>query len=140
FGQPTKTSGQFYKAFQGDEWSTRTIDSRSSKFVNKVLLDKYIAEYGEDSDFVRVRIKGLPPRAGISNFISVDEVKAARKREVNRSMWIALPKRMSCDPARFGDDSSVVTVRQGPKVIGQWKYSGLDGQDLASRIVTDIWP
>ncbi len=140
FGQPTKTSGQFYKAFQGNEWSTKTIDSRSSRFVNKALLEKYIAEYGEDSDFVRVRIKGLPPRAGISNFISVDEVKAARKREVMRSMWIALPKRMSCDPARFGDDSSVVTVRQGPKVIGQWKYSGLDGPDLASRIVTDIWP
>ena len=139
-GQPTQTSGQFYRCFSGSEWSHKTIDSRTSRFANKPLLESWIKEYGEDSDFVRVRIKGLPPRAGISNFIAVDAVKMARIREINRNMWISLPKRMALDPARFGDDYSVVTVRQGPKVIGQWKYSGLDGPDLASRVVTEIWP
>jgi hypothetical protein len=50
-----------------------------------------------------------------------------------------MPKRMSIDPARFGDDSSIITVRQGQKVLAQWAYSGLDGPDLASRAVLEVW-
>jgi hypothetical protein len=138
-GQPTQTSGQFYQCFQGAEWSHRTIDSRESRFSNKKLIAQWAEDYGEDSDFFRVRVRGLPPRAGISNFISVDAVRAARQRDLDRNLWISMPKRMSVDPARFGDDSSVITVRQGQKVIGQWKYSGLDGPDLASRVVTEVW-
>ena len=138
-GQPTQTSGEFYRCFNGNEWSHRTVDSRESRFSNKRLIAQWADEYGEDSDFFRVRVRGLPPRAGISNFISVDSVRAARNRELDRNLWISMPKRMSVDPARFGDDSSVITVRQGQKVIGQWKYSGLDGPDLASRVVTEVW-
>ena len=138
-GQPTQTSGQFFSCFQGDEWSHRTVDSRESRFSNKAVIARWAEDYGEDSDFFRVRVRGLPPRAGISNFIPVDLVEVARKREVERSMWISMPKRMSVDPARFGDDSSVVTVRQGQKLIKQWFYSGLDGPDLASRVVLEAW-
>lgn len=139
-GQPTQTSGEFFRCFQGGgEWSPRTVDSRESRFSNKKLIAQWAEEYGEDSDFFRVRVRGLPPRAGISNFIAVDTVRVARKRELDRNLWISMPKRMSIDPARYGDDSSVITVRQGQKTIGQWKYSGLDGPDLASRAVTEVW-
>ncbi len=138
-GQPTQTSGQFFQCFQGTEWSHRTVDSRESAFSNKKIIAQWAEDYGEDSDFFRVRVRGLPPRAGISNFIPVDLVAAARKREVERTMWVSMPKRMSVDPARFGDDSSVITVRQGQKLIKQWKFSGLDGPDLASRVVTEVW-
>jgi len=138
-GQPTQTSGEFYRCFQGSEWIHRTIDSRESSFSNKQIFEQWKEEYGEDSDFFRVRVRGLPPRAGISNFISAEHVQSARRRELERSLWQAFPKRMSIDPARFGDDSSVISVRQGQKLIGQWKYSGLDGPDLASRAVLEVW-
>ena len=138
-GQPTQTSGEFYRCFQSDEWASRTLDSRNSKFSNKELLESWRKEYGEDSDFFRVRVRGLPPRSGISNFIPVDWVKAARRREMDRNMWMSMPKRMAIDPARFGDDTSVITLRQGMHVLRQWSYSGLDGPDLASRAVTEVW-
>ena len=138
-GQPTQTSGQFYNCFSSKEWTCRTVDARQSRFSNKKLLQQWIEDYGEDSDFVRVRVRGLPPRAGISNFISVDAVQAARHRDMDRTLWLQMPKRMSIDPARFGDDSSVITLRQGQKLIKQWKYSGLDGPDLASRAVLEVW-
>jgi len=138
-GQPTQTSGEFFRCFQSKEWIPRTLDSRNSRFSNKSLLQQWVDEYGEDSDFVRVRVRGLPPRAGISNFIPVDWVKAARKRELDRNIWISMPKRMSIDPARFGDDASIITLRQGQKLIRQWAYSGLDGPDLAARAVTEVW-
>jgi hypothetical protein len=138
-GQPTQTSGEFYRCFQSDEWSSKTLDSRDSRFSNKELLESWRKEYGEDSDFFRVRVRGLPPRSGISNFIPVEWVKSARRREMDRNMWMSMPKRMSIDPARFGDDTSVITLRQGMHVLRQWSYSGLDGPDLASRAVTEVW-
>jgi hypothetical protein len=138
-GQPTQTSGEFYRCFSGREWSSRTLDSRESRFSNKVLIAQWEADYGMDSDFFRVRVRGLPPRAGISNFIPVEFVQAARRRELDRNLWISMPKRLAVDPARFGDDSSVITLRQGQKLLKQWKYSGLDGPDLASRVITEVW-
>ena len=30
---------------------------------NKALIQEWIGIYGEDSDFVRVRVRGLPPRS-----------------------------------------------------------------------------
>jgi hypothetical protein len=140
-GQPTQTSGQFYDCFQAgnNEWVAWTLDSRDSQFSNKALIEQWRQEYGEDSDFFRVRVRGLPPRSGISNFIPIDWVKAARSRELDRNLWISMPKRMSIDPARFGDDVSVITLRQGQKLIRQWRHSGLDGPDLASRAVTEVW-
>ena len=41
---------------------------------------------------------------------------------------------MAIDPARFGDDSSVITLRQGPKIHYQVALQGFDGPDLAGRI------
>jgi hypothetical protein len=142
FGNPTQTTGEFFQCFstRTREWHGTTVDSRNSRFSNKALIATWIETYGEDSDFVRVRVRGLPPRSGISNFISVDAVQAARRRNLAARDYLQYPKRMAVDPARFGDDQSVVTVRQGPKVWPQWKYSGLDGPDLSSRIVTEIWP
>ena len=140
FGQPTQTVGEFFHAFDKGEFVPHTLDSRNSRFSNKKLLQKWIDTYGEDSDFVRVRVKGLPPRAGLRNFIPIDLIKAARKRELAQGSWYQYPKRMGVDPAAFGDNLSVVTVRQGPKILGQWAFSGLDGPDLASRICLDIWP
>ena len=49
-------------------------------------------------------------------------------------MYRAHPKILAVDPARFGDDFSVITLRQGLKVHFQVALSGFDGVDLASRI------
>ncbi len=46
----------------------------------------------------------------------------------------AHPKVLAIDPARFGDDFSVITLRQGLMVYSQVALSGFDGPDLASRV------
>jgi hypothetical protein len=50
-------------------WRYARVDSRKVRFTNKQQIAEWIQEYGEDSDFVRVRVAGLFPRAGFSNFI-----------------------------------------------------------------------
>lgn len=84
WGQPAKKSGRFYENCFGksrDRWNVRTIDSRSSRFTNKELIAQWIADYGEDSDYVRVRVKGIAPRAGDLQFIDQDRIDGAKKRE-----------------------------------------------------------
>lgn len=84
WGQMVRSSGKLYRVCFGDEqknWNVRCIDSRQSRFTNKALIQQWIEEYGEDSDFVRVRVLGLPPRASELSFIGQDLVDGARKRQ-----------------------------------------------------------
>ena len=71
FGNPTRNTGAFYRAITGaNRWIKRQIDSRTVEGTNKALLDAQIAEWGEDSDRARVRIRGEFPRGGSTQFIS----------------------------------------------------------------------
>lgn len=138
FGNPTKVQGRFAKAFTNPRWTCTTVDARHSKFSNKSLIAQWAEDYGEDSDFFRVRVRGLPPRLGVTTFIGVEPVEQARRREIRLADVQIWPHILSVDPGYLGDDESVVTHRQGPKVHRQWCYRGLDGPDLAARIV-DTW-
>lgn len=138
-GQPTQTSGEFFRCFGSSLWNPRTIDSRESRFVDKTTVKQLADELGEESDFFRVRVMGLPPRAGINNFIPYEIVTDAQRRRVDPTMWRQMPKRLAVDPARFGDDLSVVTLRQGQIIVKKKRYSGLDGPNLASAVMIDFW-
>jgi hypothetical protein len=139
YGNPTKTTGQFFKRCTQPKRNTYTrVDSRTVRFTNKKQIQAWIDDYGDDSDFVRVRVKGEFPRAGYSNFIAPSAVTEARARGRNRAIHLneygIYPKIISVDPARFGDDSTVITLRQGRKVHFQLELKGFDGFDIASRL------
>jgi hypothetical protein len=98
FGNVTRSSGTFHRVCFGsqrDRWKTMCIDSRESKFTNKVLIAEWLNDYGEDSDFFRVRVRGLPPRASELQFIDQDRVNGAQKRAL---------------PAVFGDEPLIAGV------------------------------
>jgi hypothetical protein len=74
FGNPTRNTGRFkecYGKFK-HRWKTFQIDSRTVEGTNKDQIQKWIEDYGEDSDFVRVRVKGEFPRAATNQFIPSD--------------------------------------------------------------------
>lgn len=86
FGNPTRNTGAFYEACFGrrrDKYLARVIDARQARFTNKALISEWIEEYGEDSDFVRVRVRGLPPSASDAQFIDATRVYGAQKRIVH---------------------------------------------------------
>ena len=135
YGNPTRTSGAFFRnCTQGKRNTYTRVDSRTVSFSNKKQIQAWVDEYGEDSDFVRVRVRGMFPRAGYANFISPELVNAARQRKLDPITYRAHQKVLSVDPARFGDDFSVMTLRQGLRVYWQMALSGFDGPDLAARI------
>lgn len=85
FGNPTRNSGDFHDCVFGKKkhlWHPMVVDARKVKFSNKQLIAEWIDEYGEESDWVRVRVRGLPPRASDLQFIDPERVHEAQVREV----------------------------------------------------------
>lgn len=138
FGNPTRNTGRFRECFGRfrHRWKTFQIDSRTVEGTNKAQLDKWVEDYGEDSDFVRVRVRGEFPRSGSSQFIPADVVAAARKYRAEG--YESLPKIGSCDVARFGDDQSVIGDRQGRKATVWGKYRGLDVIQMGQKCIEYI--
>jgi hypothetical protein len=135
FGNPTQNTGRFFECFNRlkHRWKTFQVDSRTVDGTNKAQIATWIQDYGEDSDFVRVRVRGEFPRAGSNQFIPSDVVAACRKYKAEA--FAHLPKVLSVDVARFGDDQSVVGTRQGRKVVVLAKYRGLDTAQLGERVI-----
>jgi hypothetical protein len=78
----------------------------------------------EDSDFVRIRVRGEFPRSGSSQLIPPDLVAKARRTKAQG--FEKLPIIMAADVARFGDDQTVIGMRQGRKFQILGKYRSLD--------------
>ena len=114
FGNCTQSTGKFYRVCFGSErtrWHVKVVDSRTSKLTNKGQIDEWLADYGEDSDFFRVRVRGLPPRASDAQFIDHQRVLEAQKRKV-----VVLPDEplvAGCDLAWGGEDHNVIRFRRG---------------------------
>jgi hypothetical protein len=138
FGNPTKNTGRFRECFGKfkHRWITRQIDSREAKQANAKQIQQWIDDYGEDSDFVRVRVRGVFPRSGSNQFIGAEIIEECRKYKAEG--YEGLERLLAVDVARFGDDQSVILLRQGRKVSRPIKYRGLDTMQLASRVVEQI--
>ena len=135
-GNPNEPTGRFAECFgrQKHRWFGRQIDSRTVKGTNLELFAEWVRMYGEDSDFVRVRVRGLFPRSGSMQFIGSELVEAACKREP--APLLTDPLILGVDVARFGDDQSVIWARKGrdARSIPPVKLRGVDTMQLAGRV------
>lgn len=140
FGNPTKNTGRFSECFKKfrHRWHCKEIDSRTSKKANGKIIQQWIEDYGEDSDFVRVRVKGQEPRASSHQMFPSDLVDQALGKSIHISQYQHAPIIIGGDIARFGDAQTVPTVRQGLAVLSQKGYRGLDTMQVASHFVNLI--
>jgi hypothetical protein len=115
FGNPTRNTGRFRECFRRyrHRWVTRQIDSRTVPGTNKNQIQKWVDDYGEDSDFVKVRVRGQFPAASALQFISTDDADAARGKHLRPEQYEFAPKIIGVDPAWTGDDEFVIFLRQG---------------------------
>lgn len=144
FGNPTKNTGKFHRITFGSErnrWNSKSIDSRTCKLPNKKQIDEWIEDYGIDSDFVRVRVRGLPPNASDLQFIESVRVYDAQKREP--VCGLDDPLICGVDIARGGADNNVIRFRRGldAKTIPPIKIPGeftRDSMKMVMKIVNII--
>lgn len=160
FGNPTKNTGRFRECWRQfrHRWLTFKVDARTARKANQAQIKAWIEDYGEDSDFVRVRVTGDFPRAASTQLIPEDLVTAAqaewRRRvpadrirraisegphAVGRLSGIDLnpiaPWILICDVARFGNDQTVFGLRVGKTFFALQKLRGLDTMQVAARFI-----
>jgi hypothetical protein len=137
FGNPTRTKGRFRDCFPGGRfehrWSSMAIDSRTVPITNKEQMQKWVDDYGEDSDFVRIRVRGVFPRVDAESFISFGAATAAVERDIERQGGAIV---LGVDVGRFGDDPSVIYPRCGRDGITRpiEIFYGLDTMSFAGRV------
>lgn len=141
FGNPTRNSGRFYENASGKfrhRYRVRIVDSRQVSITNKARIQEWIDDYGEDSDFVKVRVRGLFPSAGNLQFIRTSDVEAAMRREtfVDRAAALVI----GVDVARFGDDESVIFCRLGmdARSFPPERFQGLDTVQLTGKVIERV--
>lgn len=142
FGNPTQNTGRFRECWRRfrKRWITLNVDSRTARKANKQLIQEWLEDYGVDSDFFKVRVRGEFPSQGPTQFISSDLVEQAITRVIEDA-WISpsTPKLMGVDVARQGDDESVIVRRWGPKMMPEVKrYRIPDLMQIAARAAEQI--
>lgn len=79
--------------------------------------------------------------AGDDQLISLSDAEDAARRDYKMGEFENAAKIMGVDPARFGDDRSVIVKRQGLQCFDPLVYRGIDNMELASRVanVMEQW-
>lgn len=141
-GNSEINSGYFYNIERGPEreyWFTKRVDSRTVKISNKKEIQKWIDSYGEDSDFVRVRVKGLAPRADNLQCIPEEVVQNAVKT-LQPDQYMHAPIILGADPAWQGNDPHVLGKRQGLQftLLGAWQHLPYETQGFTTKLAQAI--
>lgn len=115
FGNPTQNIGWFRECFRKfkHRWGNTHVDSREAQITNKKQIAEWIDDHGLDSDFVKVRVRGMFPAQSAKQFISSEDVDRAYGKPLSVDAYQFAPKILICDPAWTGDDALVISIRQG---------------------------
>jgi phage terminase large subunit len=127
-GNPTRTSGYFYEAFNKmkDSFFTMKVASQDSTQVGPKFIDDMIKKYGEDSNIFRVRVLGEWPEADDDGVIPLHLLQSAATRD--QVAADTTPVVWGLDVARFGTDKSALCKRKGNVVtepIKSWRNKDL---------------
>lgn len=115
FGNGTRNSGAFFDCFNRfrHRWNGRHVDSREVQITNKEQIAKWIEDHGVDSDFVKIRVRGMFPSLSSRQYISTDAVDEGFGKILPMGSYEYAPVILTCDPAWEGDDDLVIAKRQG---------------------------
>lgn len=135
-GNPTRLEGTFYDAFHSDRkhWKTFHFSSQDSPLVAPEYCTRMAERYGADSDIYRVRVLGDFPKQESDTLISLADAEDAQNRP-EPAGWHEYPLIYGVDPARFGDDETVILKRKGPvvlEVIGVYKRDTMEVAGLVA--------
>jgi hypothetical protein len=143
FGNPTRNTGYFRETFDGGKfthrWTNLKVDSRTARMTDKKLLQEWLDDYGEDSDFFRVRVRGEFPRQSTSQFISSEIVDNAMSRALEPRVYSREPKILGVDVAKGGGsgDRHTICRRQGRKAWQVKPLVEIDTMELVGRVIDE---
>lgn len=135
-GNPTRTSGTFFDAFNSDRaiYKCHTVSSADSPRTNKTNIESLIRKYGRDSNVVLVRVFGEFPKQEDDVFIMLSIIEHCCMLDLQEDMKI---KRISfgVDVARYGSDETVIALNVGGKITLPIVFRGQSLMTTVGKIV-----
>ena len=126
----------YYKAINEDDWTAAryTVFDTDSLHPNEVTrLKRDMSE----TSFAREYLCDFSAQ-GDDQLIALADTEEASKRTYQQDHVKLSPVVLGIDPARFGDDRSVVFRRQGKQAFKPVVYRGIDNMELAARVANLI--
>jgi hypothetical protein len=129
----------FYKAQKLPDWHSAIYTVYDTDAVIASEVERLRRDMTETS-FSREYLCDFNASAE-DQLISLSDANTAANREYADKDFESAPKIVGVDPARFGDDRSVIIRRQGLKASDIMVFRGLDNMQLAARVamVMDLW-
>ena len=126
----------YYKAIEEDGWTA----SRYTVFDTDSLHPDEVTRLKRDmseTSFAREYLCDFSAQ-GDDQLIALADTEDAAKRTYQQDHVKLSPVVLGIDPARFGDDRSVVFRRQGKQAFKPVVYRGIDNMELAARVANLI--
>lgn len=144
-GNPTHLEGPLYRACTKERalWWVKEIsgDPDDPKRAPRVSIEwarEQIAKYGRDNPYVLVNVFGKFPPGSSNALLGPDEVQEAMERKLGLRDYHQDVKVLGVDVARFGDDRSVIFLRQGRVAFKPVVLRNVDTMQLAGRVALAI--
>ena len=126
----------FYGAERRDDWYAARYTVHDTDAIDKDEVKRLKRDMPEQA-FAREYLCDFSA-AGDDQLISLSDAEEAAKRRYQNSDIVLSPVVVGVDPARFGDDRSVIIVRQGLVAEPPTIYRGIDNMQLASAVANLI--
>lgn len=135
-GNPTRTSGTFFDAFNADRalYKCHTVSSADSPRTNKQNIESLIRKYGRESNVVLVRVFGQFPKQEDDVFINLSIIEKATMLDPPEDSPI---RRISfgVDVARYGSDETVIVKNVDGKITLPVMFRGQSLMTTVGKVV-----
>src|SRR5262249_43378196 len=140
-GNPTHLEGPLWRACTSERRLWRIVeitgdpdDPKRSTRVKPEWAREQIEKYGRDNPWVLVNVFGRFPPGSLNTLIGPDECRAATKRAYREDDIAMSARVLGVDVARFGDDATVISPRQGLVAYPPLKFRNFDGIQGAGAV------
>ena len=139
-GTPKGTNlfSQLYFGAQGKpDWMAARYTVHDTGALDPAEVERLARDGMSDNAFAREYLCDFAA-AGDDQLISLTDVEMASQRRYVERDFAGHAIVLGVDPARFGDDRSVIVKRRGPQVWPPIVLRGIDNMQLASRVAYEI--
>ena len=127
----------YYRASSLPDWNAARYTVYDTNAIDAAEVERLKRDMPETA-FAREYLCDFNA-AGEDQLISLSDVETSSQRVyTERDVLTGTPRILGVDPARFGDDRSVVMKRQGLQAFTPYVYRGVDNMELAARVASII--
>lgn len=129
---PAEKAGYFYDIFSRKVpgYHLHHTSSEDSPNVSKAWIESRKEEWGEDSPIYITRVKGEFAESGENHLIPLSKIELAVSAE-----GLSSEKKLAAlDVARFGEDKTVLAIREGNEVTKLFKWEKQDTMETVGVV------